>query len=62
MFFGISGFIMASTQYESFGGVDRSVSFFWRRILRIVPIYTVATTIEYLHRMHLGVPTPLKTI
>jgi exopolysaccharide production protein ExoZ len=52
VFFGISGFIMVSTQYESFGSGRSALSFAKRRITRIVPIYTVATTLEYLHRTH----------
>lgn len=54
VFFGISGFIMASTQYESFGSTDKSIDFLLRRIIRIVPIYAIATTIEYIHKMHAG--------
>jgi exopolysaccharide production protein ExoZ len=54
VFFGISGFIMATTQYESFGSAERSVDFFVRRIMRIVPIYAIATTLEYLHRTGSG--------
>jgi exopolysaccharide production protein ExoZ len=53
VFFGISGFIMTTTQFSSFGSSARSVDFFLRRLLRIVPIYVVATTFQYANKHHL---------
>jgi len=53
VFFGISGFIMTTTQFSSFGSSARSGDFFLRRLLRIVPIYAVATTFQYANKYHL---------
>jgi exopolysaccharide production protein ExoZ len=54
VFFGISGFIMASTQFDSFGSPAKALDFWFRRIIRIVPIYTVATTLQYFNKLQLG--------
>jgi exopolysaccharide production protein ExoZ len=47
---------MATTQYDSFGSASRALNFSIRRIIRIVPIYAIVTTLEYLHRMDRGGP------
>jgi exopolysaccharide production protein ExoZ len=45
LFFLISGFIMVYTHYEDFGEVGSSASFIWRRLVRVVPLYWIATTV-----------------
>src|ERR1700747_1307858 len=42
-FFVISGFIMVNMSYHDFGHAAKSISFAERRIIRIVPIYWIAT-------------------
>lgn len=54
VFFGISGFIMVTTQYEGFGSFAKTVDFFWRRILRILPIYAIATTLQFINKRNAG--------
>jgi exopolysaccharide production protein ExoZ len=54
VFFGISGFIMVTTQYETFGSAARALDFFWRRILRILPIYAIATTLQFINKRNAG--------
>jgi exopolysaccharide production protein ExoZ len=44
LFFLISGFIMVYTHFEDFGEVGSSASFIWRRLIRVVPLYWIATT------------------
>jgi exopolysaccharide production protein ExoZ len=44
LFFLISGFIMVYTHFEDFGEVRSSASFIWRRVIRVVPLYWIATT------------------
>jgi peptidoglycan/LPS O-acetylase OafA/YrhL len=45
MFFVISGFIMATTMYDSFARPGAPTTFMLKRIMRIVPIYWLATLI-----------------
>ena len=54
VFFGISGFIMVTTRYESFGSVRSSVDFMLSRIIRLLPIYAIATTLKYINKCHAG--------
>ena len=54
VFFGISGFIMVTTRYESFGSVRSSVDFILSRIIRLLPIYAIATTLKYINKCHAG--------
>jgi exopolysaccharide production protein ExoZ len=42
-FFVISGFIMITTAYEDFGHLSKSITFAARRVIRIVPMYWMAT-------------------
>jgi exopolysaccharide production protein ExoZ len=50
IFFGISGFIMISSQFNSFGNPNKALDFFWRRILRILPLYAIATTLQFINK------------
>lgn len=50
VFFGISGFIMVTTQYDTFGKRGQPVDFFWRRILRILPLYAIATGLQFINK------------
>lgn len=50
VFFGISGFIMVTSQYNSFGKGGQSLRFFWHRILRILPLYAIATTLQFINK------------
>jgi exopolysaccharide production protein ExoZ len=43
VFFVISGFIMVHTSWDSFGGRAVAASFIRRRVIRIVPLYWLAT-------------------
>lgn len=54
VFFGISGFIMVTTQYDAFGSVVKTFDFFWRRVLRILPIYAIATTLQFINKRNAG--------
>jgi exopolysaccharide production protein ExoZ len=45
LFFVISGFIMVYTSDQYFGRILGSIEFFGRRLLRIVPLYWLCTTI-----------------
>jgi len=45
LFFAISGFIMVSTSYDAFGRPGASLDFARRRIIRIVPVYWLMTTV-----------------
>lgn len=54
VFFGVSGFIMISTQYDSFGSQGNALNFIWRRLLRIWPIYAIATTLQLINKMNAG--------
>lgn len=47
IFFVISGFIMAETNKDGFGSVESAKQFAIRRILRIVPLYYVATAFAF---------------
>ncbi len=46
-FFIISGFIMIRTSYEDFGSVKKAGLFAFKRTIRIVPIYWVATFLYF---------------
>jgi exopolysaccharide production protein ExoZ len=43
-FFLISGFIMVYTHFDDFGEVGSPAAFIWRRVIRVVPLYWIATT------------------
>ncbi|SDH35520.1 exopolysaccharide production protein ExoZ [Duganella sp. OV458] len=45
---------MVTTQYETFGSAARAADFFWRRILRILPIYALATTMQFINKRNFG--------
>ncbi len=45
LFFLISGFIMVYTHFNDFGKAGASASFIRRRLIRIVPLYWIATTV-----------------
>jgi len=45
IFFLISGFIMTVTSYEEFDKRNAPSNFFWRRIVRIVPLYWLITAL-----------------
>jgi peptidoglycan/LPS O-acetylase OafA/YrhL len=45
VFFVISGFIMVHICWDSFGRPSAASSFLWRRIIRIVPLYWLATIV-----------------
>ncbi|EWY37089.1 hypothetical protein N825_21830 [Skermanella stibiiresistens SB22] len=47
MFFTISGFILLRTSYENFGRQGSAGRFLFKRIIRIVPLYWLATLLEY---------------
>jgi peptidoglycan/LPS O-acetylase OafA/YrhL len=47
IFFVISGFIMTDTNVDGFGSAYSAKHFFVRRILRIVPIYYIATAFAF---------------
>jgi exopolysaccharide production protein ExoZ len=42
-FFALSGFIMVFVSWSGFGGVSASINFFWRRMIRIAPLYWIGT-------------------
>jgi exopolysaccharide production protein ExoZ len=44
LFFLISGFIIVYTHFEDFGEFKSSTAFMWRRVIRVVPLYWIATT------------------
>ena len=55
MFFLISGFVMVYISWQRFGERSASISFFTRRIIRIVPLYWLVTTVYVLlghHTVH----------
>lgn len=54
VFFGISGFIMVTTQYDAFGSAAKGADFFVRRVLRILPVYAIATTMQFVNKFHAG--------
>ncbi|WP_295997842.1 acyltransferase [Rugamonas sp.] len=54
VFFGISGFIMIETQAASFGSKEQAFNFYTKRILRVLPIYAIATSLQYLNKIHSG--------
>src|SRR5579864_5676996 len=45
LFFAISGFIMVVTSVKFFGSATASLDFMRRRIIRIVPLYWLVTTV-----------------
>jgi exopolysaccharide production protein ExoZ len=53
VFFAISGFIMVHTQYESFGKPHKVKDFIVKRIIRIVPLYILATTLQFLNKIRI---------
>jgi exopolysaccharide production protein ExoZ len=56
IFFLISGFIMTITTHDEFGTPNASRHFLWKRLLRIAPLYWIATTL-YAARLFLqGTP------
>jgi len=52
IFFVISGFIMIRTSYNEFGSLQNSFLFMSKRIIRIVPIYWLATILVFLMSKH----------
>jgi exopolysaccharide production protein ExoZ len=42
-FFALSGFIMVFVSWSGFRGVRASINFFWRRMIRIAPLYWIGT-------------------
>jgi len=50
IFFTISGFIMVYNSFHSFGSSDAATDFFSRRLLRIVPLYLIATSFQFLNK------------
>ena len=54
VFFGISGFIMVHTQFQHFGSIKSSSDFLLRRLIRIVPLYAIATSLQYANKMNIG--------
>jgi exopolysaccharide production protein ExoZ len=54
LFFVISGFVMVSSSEDLFGKESGSLIFAGRRILRIAPLYWVATTLVILQLWHIG--------
>lgn len=48
IFFAISGFIMVVTSAETFGSLPAAIDFMRRRIVRIVPLYWLVTTVALL--------------
>jgi peptidoglycan/LPS O-acetylase OafA/YrhL len=59
IFFLISGFIMTITMYAAFGASGASGDFVLRRLMRIVPIYWLATAVYVLKLTLTGVPPTL---
>jgi peptidoglycan/LPS O-acetylase OafA/YrhL len=45
LFFVISGFIMVYTTWDDFGAPGSSIRFFARRLIRIAPLYWIATAL-----------------
>lgn len=45
IFFVVSGFIMTVTTYDQFGARGALMAFVWKRLVRIVPLYWIATVI-----------------
>lgn len=54
LFFGISGLLMVHTQHDRFGSAANAADFFARRIIRIVPLYTLATLLQYANKARQG--------
>ncbi|WP_334504615.1 acyltransferase family protein [Bradyrhizobium sp. AZCC 1678] len=54
IFFIISGFIMSYTYYDNFAVPGAAGQFIASRIIRIVPIYWLATALEVVLRLHHG--------
>lgn len=50
-FFVISGFIMMTTSARNFGSADGALDFLYRRLVRIVPLYWIATAFAVLLRL-----------
>ncbi len=61
-FFVISGFIMIHTSFDDFGRSDRAILFALRRLIRIVPIYWLATLIGAALSMHHTPPATLSDL
>jgi exopolysaccharide production protein ExoZ len=56
-FFTLSGFLMARQSWNDFGAGRNALVFAFRRIVRVVPLYWVATLME-LHLQRLSGPVP----
>lgn len=54
LFFGISGFIMFSTQASEQANFAQAVNFFIRRVLRVLPIYVLATSLQFINKFRYG--------
>lgn len=64
LFFAISGFIMVYTNWRSFGQPGASWRFMLRRIIRIFPIYWIATLaiLAAQHALHEPMPDPRRLL
>jgi exopolysaccharide production protein ExoZ len=54
LFFVISGFVMVYTNADSFGSLNAPGDFLLRRIIRIVPLYWLATFLFLTHMVFIG--------
>ncbi|MGV7210600.1 acyltransferase family protein [Oxalobacteraceae bacterium A2-2] len=54
VFFAISGFVMVKSQYNTFGSIGSAGDFFIRRLIRILPLYAIATTLQYINKINGG--------
>lgn len=62
VFFVISGYIMIHTAGGTFGRKGAAATFLRRRIVRIVPLYWIATFLEVVLRMRVGGSVDLHTL
>ena len=60
LFFLISGFIMVYTHFDDFGEAGASTSFIRRRLIQIVPLYWIATTVAV--ALLIAIPSALLTL
>ena len=58
LFFAISGFIMVVATRDMWGKADTAWPFFARRLMRIVPLYWIMTTVKFL-QLHISHPEML---
>jgi len=62
MFFVISGFIMTVTMYKSFARPGAPMTFVWRRLVRIVPVYWLVTLLYAIKLTLTGNPPQLSEL